>query len=291
MRSNARLRSGAALLLLVICGGCNGEKSKGPDTRTAEDLAVVDSTPVDTALPDLRPDLAAPDRTAAPKKIKVLFVGNSYTFVNDLPSLVTKLAQADAKAPQLTVDSATGGGLMLQNHWNNAATLAKIDNGGWTHVVLQGQSLEPVCAYVTFGTYAKKLGDRVKSAGATPVFFETWARKKGSNDYKQWPCVGVDPAAMQKGLREAYSKAAKATGGVMAPVGDAWEKVLEADPSAALHSGDGSHPSMLGSYLGACVFFSTFTARACLGNSFVPAGVSNPAAKTMQKAADATVKE
>ena len=280
-----------AIALLLLCGGCSSPEGKVGDTRSPVDLTLVDtSSPPDRARPDVTPDVAIPDRTAAAKTVKVLFIGNSYTFVNDLPSLVAKLAQAAGKPTQLTVDSTTGGGLMFQNHWTNAATLTKIDAGGWTHVVLQGQSLEPVCAYVTFGTYAKKLGDRVKQAGATPVFFETWARKKGSADYKQWPCMGADPTAMQKGLREAYGKAAAATGGVMAPVGDAWEKVLGSDPTTALHSDDGSHPSMLGSYLAACVFHATLTRRGCEGNSFVPAGISAAAAKILQKAADGTVK-
>ncbi len=281
------------LTALVFCLlGCNGQSEKLPDTRPAVDLtSAADSTLPDLARPDLRPDLPLPDSTAAPKKLKVLFIGNSYTFVNDLPAMFTKVVKAATKPPQIVVDSATGGGLMLQAHWNNAATLSKIDTGGWTHVVLQGQSLEPVCAYITFGTYAKKLGDRVKKAGATPVFFETWARKKGSPDYKQWPCAGADPAAMQKGLREAYGKAAKATGGIVAPVGDAWEKVLGANPTVALHSGDGSHPSVAGTYLAACVFHVTLTRQKSLGNSFVPPGISAAQAKTLQKAADATMKQ
>ena len=278
-----------AILFLIAVAGCNEDAKQIPDSRPP-DLITVDSLAPDRPRSDQRlPDQRLPDQKALPQKLKVLFVGNSYTFVNDLPALVSKLAQA-AGAPALTVDSATGGGLMLQNHWTNTTTLNKIDTGGWTHVVLQGQSMEPVCAYVTFGTYAKKLGDRVKKAGATPVWFMTWARKAGSNDYKQWPCTGGDAKTMQKGLRDAYTKAATATSGVVAPVGDAWEKVLAAEPTTALHSGDGSHPSMLGSYLAACVFHATLSKRKCSGNSYVPAGVGAAAAKKMQKAADDTVK-
>ncbi len=291
-----RLITTLATLFVLLTVGCSEDAKQTPDARPP-DLQAVDASAPDRALSDQRPpdqkkqsdQKKLSDQKAPPQKLKVLFVGNSYTFVNDLPTLVSKLAQA-AGAPALTVDSATGGGLRMQNHWANAATLKKIDTGGWTHVVLQGQSMEPVCAYVNFGTYAKKLGDRVKKAGATPVFFMTWARKAGSNDYKQWPCTGGDAKTMQKGLREAYTKAAKATGGVVAPVGDAWEKVLTAAPSTALHSGDGSHPSMLGSYLAACVFYATMGKRKCTGNTFVPAGVGAAAAKTMQKAADDTVK-
>jgi len=76
----------------------------------------------------------------------------------------------------------------------------------------------------------------------------------------------------------------------MTPVGDAWEKVLGDDPFMAPHDGEGSHPSMLGSYLAACVFHASLTGQGCQGNSFVPAGVSAAAAKTLQQAADATVK-
>lgn len=89
----------ATLLLLLICAGCNGEKGTSPDTRSPVDLSVVDSSPVDKARPDLRPDLAPPDKTAVAQEVKVLFIGNSFVPAGVSAAVAKTLQQAaDATA-------------------------------------------------------------------------------------------------------------------------------------------------------------------------------------------------
>src|SRR5688572_1965497 len=76
-----------------------------------------------------------------PKKISALFIGNSYTYFNNLPQLVQSLASANSDT--LYADSNTPGGYTLQNHFANSTTLAKINSYPWDHVILQAQSQEP----------------------------------------------------------------------------------------------------------------------------------------------------
>ena len=273
----------AAVALLAVCPAQDplpqdvGLSDRGAD---ASDLA---ATP-DAPLPDLA--LPPPDRAAdaTPAALKVLFIGNSYTFVNDLPKWVSALATAAKAPPTITVDSATAGGATMKMHWQNAATLAKISSGGWTHVVLQGQSVEPVAAFADFKQHALLLAGKVTQAKARPVMFQTWARKKGHAVYG-YSWSGGNPAAMQKGLRDAYAAVAQASNGLVAPVGDAWAAVIAANPAMELFSPDGSHPSERGTYLAACVFYARLTGRSPVGLAAKPAAITPAAAKILQQAA------
>src|SRR5437016_11818169 len=58
--------------------------------------------------------------------IRVLFIGNSYTSVNDLPAVVKALAEADGNKPSLIVDQHLVGGATLEQHWNDGEAARKI---------------------------------------------------------------------------------------------------------------------------------------------------------------------
>src|SRR5436189_5198274 len=79
---------------------------------------------------------------------RVLFLGNSYTAVNNLPQLVHDVALSAGDT--LVFDSNTPGGYQLINHSTDATSQAKIMTGGWDYVVIQGQSQEPIVAYSQF---------------------------------------------------------------------------------------------------------------------------------------------
>ncbi len=293
------------LLAALLAAGlsCKDEDPAGsmdsavqaPDAASAPDKGAVTQkdtgagSPDHAAAPDVTPPDLAPAADAPLAAINVLFVGNSYTQGNNLPKLVAGLATASGKAPKITVDSVLAGGATLQMHFQSTGAVAKLNKGGFTHAVFQGQSYEALIAPTNFGTYAKKLADEAKKNKTAQVWFETWARVAGHSDYKKsWS--GGTPAAMQKGLRLAYSSVAKATGGIMAPVGDAWEASLKAHPTIKLHEGDGSHARITGSYLAACVFYAVLTGHSPVGIGGVPAGVSAADAAKLSKIAWQTVK-
>lgn len=71
----------------------------------------------------------------------VLFIGNSYTSVNNLPATVQLLALS--KGDTLFTDVSALGGYTFQQHTTNTTTLAKISQQPWNYVVLQEQSQMP----------------------------------------------------------------------------------------------------------------------------------------------------
>lgn len=71
---------------------------------------------------------------------KVLFIGNSYTAANNLPLMVSEMANSTGDI--LIYDSNTPGGFRFMDHASNSTTLTKISSNNWDYVALQGQSQE-----------------------------------------------------------------------------------------------------------------------------------------------------
>jgi prepilin-type N-terminal cleavage/methylation domain-containing protein len=185
---------------------------------------------------------------AVPRKlpIKVLFVGNSFTFTNDVPGLTLALARGAGAKPELVVDSHVVGGATLERHWNDGAALAKIRSTDWDLVVLQEQSQRPLKAFgrdTGFYPYARKFAEAIRATGAIPLFFMTWARPD------------MAPAPQQL-WTESYSDITKELTAECAPVGVAFERFKQAFPGTALTTDGNGHPSPHGAYLAACTFYA-----------------------------------
>lgn len=230
--------------------------------------------------------LEPPEDAGPPPPLKVLFIGNSYTSVNNLSAMVAALATDTNVA--MTTDAIVKGGAWLEHHASNPATMESIATGGWTHVVLQEQSYLAVPWPLTFLTAAAILSDAIHAAGAVPVFFETWARAEGSSLYEE-DLAGYSPETMQAALKAVYELAASENSALYSPVGDAWQASLAAHPNIALHSSDKSHPAPAGSHLAACVFLEVLSGQNPEAAEWVPNGVSSEDGALLASIAHAVV--
>lgn len=192
--------------------------------------------------------------------LHVLFIGNSYTYFNNLPEMFAKLAEAGHQKKIIYAMQAPGG-LRLKDHWTRPETRTALSTGKWDYVVLQDQSTLGTNYYFEgkpriptdelFHPYAIDFAKAIKDANAIPVFYLTWARKKVPED--------------QAALNAAYMRAARETKSIVAPAGLAWAAIEEHSPSINLFYKDGSHPSPAGTYLNACVFYATIFGRSPVG--------------------------
>ncbi|MFV8756691.1 DUF4886 domain-containing protein [Nannocystaceae bacterium ST9] len=221
--------------------------------------------------------------TGEPEPSRVLFVGNSYTFVNNLPSLFE--AMTDAAGQPWIVDSVAVAGATVGYHVANPNTATALAEG-WDVVVLQGQSFEPVTdpAYFQQGVLDFAALVDANTPGAALVFYETWAREAGNQDLID---LGLTPETMQQGLTEAYAEAAAATGGTVAPIGQAWTQALAEVPAIGLYASDGSHPSLAGSFLATCVFFGVIAGGEAASSDYVPGSLAPGDADLLEPIADA----
>ena len=209
------------------------------------------------------------------EEINVLFLGNSYTYVNDLPKMIEEIASNENKI--FKHESITPGGCTLFLHLEEGqGSLAKIRKGNWDYVILQEQSQLPVIDYYRHNTLKpsyKALHDSIMryNPQAKVVGYMTWGRQYGGQQ-----CVNfgeglycsadfVDFNHMQDTLTAAYCENAYATNSYIAPVGEAWRSSLSENPDLTLHSSDQSHPSYAGSYLAACVFYAVLWNESPIG--------------------------
>ena len=218
----------------------------------------------------------------------VLMFGNSYTQQNSLHSLLQNMV--NSAGGNVSASALTGGGMRLPQHFTNVNTSGNqwnttLSNSAWDYVVLQDQSQVP--SFPRTDTYwidsknaAISLADRIDSEGSDVVLLMTWGRRAGD---AQNPIRNSNFTVMQENLESGYldfqSNMTSSTSANVwvAPVGLAWKAVHDdvvasnLTPTAPgnmffdLYSSDGSHPSLSGSYLAACVLYSTLTGMSPVG--------------------------
>ena len=212
--------------------------------------------------------------------LRILFIGNSYTYVNDLPATFAQLARAGGHA--VGTDSLATGGATLADHVADAATVPKLDSAKWDFVVLQEQSEIPSVAdsrEYTMYPAARSLVAMIRERSATPILFMTWAHRDGL------PASGMpDYGSMQRSIDSGYLALSQELAVAVAPVGYTWAIVRQESPGIGLWQDDGSHPSTAGTYLAACVFYAAVFRQSPDGLEFT-AGLPADSAAILQKVA------
>jgi PKD repeat protein len=220
--------------------------------------------------------------------LSVLFIGNSYVYTFDLPAVLKSLAES--KGDILTVASKTNGGYTFQSHVNDPVTYTKIALTDWNYVVLQGQSQEPSFPYEQVNTttlpFALQLADSVyaNSPCSQVQYFMTWGRQNGD---PQWDSINTFDK-MNERLRDAYLRIAENANASVAAACHSWKYVRDNHPSINLFSTDGSHPSFAGTYLNACVFYSSLYHKNPEGANYI-GSLDQATAQTLQQVAKMTV--
>ena len=179
-------------------------------------------------------------------------MGNSYTYFWNLPQTVQ--AMAEAKGMDLQTQQSTAGGAHWGHHWRDERKLETrsiLKGQAFDIVILQNHSRSTIDRLDSLMHFGKLLNQEIRAGGAKVILYQTWAR--------EW-----DPY-MQKEITEGYYQLAKKINAQIVPVGLAWERARQLRPNFPLYDPDGSHPSPLGTYLTACVFYGVLTGQTPVG--------------------------
>jgi len=201
----------------------------------------------------------------APKQI--LFVGNSYFYYNNsLHNKVLALAkEADPQnANQYQYKSVTISGAYLAHH--DVASYMKKGAFGYKKpfdvVILQGNSSEQMTKEKreAFLKTVKEYDALIRATGAKTVLFMTWAYTPKNPEYNP---------NMTEMNREGYTEAGNAINALVIPVGIAFEEAYKRRPGIKLQKEyDGSHPDVYGSYLAACVVYTSLYGKSPVGLTY-----------------------
>ena len=192
---------------------------------------------------------------------RVLFIGNSYTGTNNLPSMFANVANSTNDT--IIYDNNTPGGYTYQLHTSNSSTLAKIAIGNWDYVVLQEQSQLPSFSNSQVRTnvfpFARTLDSliNVGNSCAETVFYMTWGRKNGDASNCQFFAPLCTYQGMDSLLNLRYRQLADSNEAIVSPVGAVWNHIRTNYPLIDLYRADESHPSVKGTYAAACTFYAS----------------------------------
>ncbi len=229
--------------------------------------------------------------------LKVLFLGNSHTFFNDLPQLTVDLALSNGDT--IIFDVNAPGGCTLghpQNgHLYNSISLALIDSLDWDYIILQEHSLFAIIDYYKdtyMYTGAKSLDSLIKlnNSCTETVVQLIWGKKSGGQHCINSYCSLEfdDFAHMQDSLTMEYLRLGDTLSCTVAPTGVAWKQsILNGDP-IELFDPDESHPSLAGTYLVACVYYAVLFQKSPVGLLYT-AGLNPTDALYLQQIADVVV--
>jgi len=178
--------------------------------------------------------------------LKVLFVGNSFTYYYNLPQVVSAMSKY---SKNVYIDSRHSlvGGSNLSNHLNQkkgTKTVEILNTKDFDYVVLNHHSLAAIDETGSFFETSRKMVDLIRSKNAEPVFMMTWGYM---NDQK-----------MLNTISKSYYDMGSRLGVDIVPCGLLFDRALRWRPDLNLYD-DYKHPSNRGTYLNGLAFFKYFT--------------------------------
>jgi len=207
--------------------------------------------------------MAANDKA---KDYEILLIGNSHSSRNNLPGLLAALIEAGLPSKSVHVRTAPNWGF-LADHLQDRSTRRLFASQSWTHVILQGQK------YSTSGRYsyptdaAEEWIRRVKIQGAVPIMFPEWPRRGNTEEGQR--------------IHELHLQIVAREPACVAPVGLAWEKVLQQYSSLEMYASDGNHSNPTGALLTAYVLYEVITGEPARELPSVQSVEVNPETQTI----------
>jgi hypothetical protein len=207
-----------------------------------------------------------------PKPTRILFIGNSHTYMHDVPAKVAAVLALYGRG-EVELRTVALPNFALEDHVTDGTATALLRAERWDFVVLQqGASAQPA-SQAHLAHWVTTLAPLIRSAGAVPVLYQVWPLRSRPADL-----AGVD-----KGYRASALK----VGGLYAPAGNAWFALGKGSAPAELYDPDGLHASERGAWLAALVIASRIAGKdpATLTGFSRASGLGDATARAFQAAA------
>ena len=193
----------------------------------------------------------------------ILFVGNSYLYYNDSLHNHFKRIVEEYKIDfdgSASVKSSTIGGSRLKHHDVERLIKPKAISSveKFELIILQGGSTEPLSIKnrEEFSFFAKKHIDAIKAKDSQAALYMTHAYIKPHKRFKK---------NQIRVIQDAYTRVGNENKVLVIPVGLAFDLAYQENPTIQLHQPDGTHPSLLGTYLAACTVFASIYDKSPIG--------------------------
>jgi hypothetical protein len=208
------------------------------------------------------------------KKLSVLFIGNSFTYRNEMPNIFKNIALSKGK--RIDVHSVTQGKATFQIQSNREEVYKAINLKKWDYVILQGSSRDMLASKDTMQDKTLPSIEKIvtaintNSSKSKVLFYQTWGYKNGYVPLKSSKTY----VKMSRRVAYGYLKLLKKFNYGVVPVGMAWLESRKKRPEVNLYVKDGAHPSWKGSYLTASCFYTAIFNESAEGSEYY--GVLGP---------------
>lgn len=189
------------------------------------------------------------------KKLRILFIGNSHTYFNDMPEMVAEQFRKEQYDCEVTMIA--HGGWFLEQHANEPDVRFNILYGHYDYVVLQ-EHAHPFGPEEKFYGAVRQLNQWILEVGSKGVIYMTWAKK--------------DEEFNQERMTLAHEQIADELGMLLAPVGKYWWEYLRSYPDIEMYYKDGQHASPDGSRFAAKYIWNAIETDLCRTGSTAGAG-------------------
>lgn len=201
---------------------------------------------------------------------KVLFCGDWHTDFNQLAFKVGALAEANGD--EMTVDIFLSLNLDFEALLNSDYAMFRFQSQDWDYIILQ-ESVTKTSFNPDVGSkpFAQMLNDSIKSFNPCTkvMFFSTWAYKDGISD----SCINYPQVCnydtMQNYINSVYYDMSIQNNAEYAPVGVAWQLVRANYPFFNMYHPFNNYANENGTYLAACVIYSSMFQNTTVGNTFI----------------------
>lgn len=177
--------------------------------------------------------------------LRVLFIGNSLTYTNNLPVMVEALARESGIS--IETAAATESGFALEDHWSVGTARSQVRNGNFDVVIMQQGPSSLPDSRVFLREWTATWAGEIRARGGEPGLYAVWPEKERMYAFDD--------------VNESYLLAAQDVNGYFFPAGDTWIETWARDPEALLYGSDDFHPSSAGTYAAAVVIVATLASR------------------------------
>lgn len=201
------------------------------------------------------------------KTPRILFIGNSHTYVNNVPESVRQLLASDSNHRNASVKSVSVS--LLENAGPDVDQAIRSEN--WDFVVLQGAQVSSSHKYRYSQAHAIALANLALSWKSKVLLCAEWPRR------------GWDETQYQLGVYREIQAAAK--GSVIVPICQVWDASRAKLGGIDLWNADGNHANLKGSFLSACTIYRYLTGELTKNPTWIPPGVNQQEAETFHASA------
>ena len=219
---------------------------------------------------------------------KILFVGNSRMFANDMPYMVRKMADSAGAPEKYQVTMWAQPGRTLKMHWNEKRARSLMQDRQWDDFVFQAGSVEQwnEKTRADFFRYGAGFVEEAKVRGARPLMIVGWVY--GPSEFEGRPADAQQ--IYFDFMQYDHWRLQQKTGVVTVNVGAMFKIMTDRGSPIPLMTDD-NHPSLQGSYISALMTYAQLSGTDGSNVTYVPPGMTRAEAARIRSAVRAILQQ